>query len=158
MGDIRSFGPDDFVATNNMQQQAYCDQYNREAEARYRQGVANYNLFVEQVGKVPPFAPPSLPTKWVLTAPDQHGLRWQTTSNIPVCDPLPLKTPVTEPTRAANVISVGKRIHGEWFQVGAGDGFAVGQKTPPTTSADGVVGVFEKYGAAVGAGWYLRVG
>lgn len=152
-----SFGPDTYVQNNNEQQQAYCDQYNREAASRYRVGMANYNLFIDQVGKLPPYPPPTVPTAWVLTKPDAQGLQWQTTSDKPVCDAIPVHNMPGDPARNPNVIHVGNRISGDWFQVGAGDGFPAGSTTPPTTSADGVSGTFQKYAAPVGAGWYLRV-
>jgi len=57
-----------------------------------------------------------------------------------------------------NTIDVGKCIGGKWFSVGPKDTFQAGNATPPNTvSEDGVTGSFEKYGAPVGAGWYLQV-
>lgn len=154
-GPITSFGPDDYVQTNNAQQQSYCDQYNREAYNNYALTIANLNRSLD-AGRPAPFVAPKVPTKWVLTAPDASGLQWQTTSSEPTGPVIPLHEDATQANvKVPNTIHVGHRIGGNWFSAGQNDTFPSGQSTPPITSEDGVTGVFVKYAAPVGPGWFL---
>lgn len=74
--------------------------------------------------------------------------------------PLPVDR-LTKPTIPAMSIDIGAYADGGagvWFAVGPKDSYPVGKKTPPgTRSADGVVGIFQRVGTAVGPGWYERL-
>lgn len=75
----------------------------------------------------------------------------------PVCDmPQIPVLPVPQSQLSANKIHVGRSLGQGWWSAGTDDTFPSGQTTPPVTSDDGATGVFVKYGAPVGAGWYLK--
>jgi len=112
--------------------------------------------------------PPKPPAQYVVSSPDAAGFQWPIIdpAGTPVCamPPIPQDRTQTvaqfQATLKPNTIDVGKPIvggGGKWFSVGPADTFACGSTTPPNTVAeDGTVGTFEKYGAPVGAGWYLK--
>jgi hypothetical protein len=116
---------------------------------RYVLAVANYNRYVDEIGKVPPSFPPVVPKAAALTPPDSvSGLQWYTMTTTPLVDPpLALHVPV-DTTVVPNTIIVGKRMGtSKWFSAGQLDSFPNGMQTPPNTiSADGIMGVFEKFG------------
>ena len=118
----------------------------------------NWKMSVD-AGRAPNTGYPLPPKGYVVSAPDAQGFQWPVIGNNPVCDLPPIPDDHFTPSvLVPNTIHVGNRIgnpNSRWFQVGAGDTFAPGGITPPMTSADGVEGVFEKYAAPVGAGWYL---
>jgi hypothetical protein len=96
---------------------------------------------------------------WELAPPDANGFVFYQIGTTPVCamPPLPYyASGNATPTPVPNTIHIGNRIGtSNWFQALPGDTFPNGMTTPPMTSADGVNGVFEKFGAPVGIGWYL---
>lgn len=152
-----SFSPEDYVRTNNAQQQAYCDQYNANAYSHYRQTIENINRSLD-AGRPAPIPAPPVPTKWVLTPPDGNGLQWQTTSDEPTGPELPLHPDMSQlVVKAPNTIDIGRNIAGKWFSVGANDTFPPGLITPPIPDASGALHTYEKYAAPVGAGWYLQL-
>lgn len=153
--------PTNFVANNNAQQQNYVDQYNTNQTAIYTMAVSNYNLSMDN-GSPYPTPAPTVPNGWILGPANSQGLRFAMDSGQPVCAALPIhpmRGSVNDP-KPPNVIDVGHAIPGagNWFSVGDADTFAVGQTTPPVTSEDGVTGIFQKFGAPVGPGWYLKIG
>ena len=109
--------------------------------------------------RVPPAPPMALV---VMPPPTIYGFAYLAPGDVPVC-PMPAlpfyAAGNAAPNKVPNVMVIGNRIGStKWFQALPGDTWPSGQDTPPTTSADGVSGVFEKYGAPVGNGWYLQVG
>lgn len=73
---------------------------------------------------------------------------------VPVCD-MPAIPAIPSNQSIPNHIHVGHALGGGWFSAGQDDTLPSGQATPPVTTDDGVTGTFVKYGAPVGAGWYL---
>jgi len=154
------FTPGNFVATNNAQQQNACNVYNAQQVALYTQAMANYNGFIDAVGTLPPGPVPVPAMAQALSAPDANGLQWETTGTTPVCPAIPVHQPIQNNTNTPpikNHIHVGHATASPgWFSVGLDDGVVPGM-TVPATSDDGVSGMFEKFSAPVGQGWYLKV-
>lgn len=131
--------------------------------SRYHGAYADYVANMRSGGFVPPErqTPPPVPLAWELAPPDADGYVFYQVGAAPVCAALP---PVdylgglTVTPRSPTTIHVGPRIGvTKWFSVGPTDGYPDGSVTPPTTSDDGVTGVFQKYDSVIG-GWYLLVG
>jgi len=154
--------PQDYVVNRNKQLGYLVDLDKKHLTEQYAGAVANYNGFITQVGTDPAahgYPRPAVPMGPSLSPPDpKSGLMSILENSAPVCDPLPLLPVPSNAPPAPNTIHVGKRIGGNWFTVGAGDSLAAGATTPPVTSDDGVFGVFQKFGAPVGPGWYLLQG
>ena len=77
---------------------------------------------------------------------------------VPVCDMPPIPNePPPQSTLPPNHLHIGAKETASdvWWSAGSDDTFPSGQKTPPVTSDDGVNGLWEKFGAPVGQGWYL---
>ena len=140
---------------------AMVNQLNSNLQSIYMTAFNNWCISVN-AGRIPNTNPPQPPVQYVVSAPDKEGFQW------PVVDPAgglvcavpPVPADQTNSTpKPANVIDVGHAIPGapKWFSVGPQDTFPCGSTTPPVTSEDGTTGVFEKYGAPVGPGWYLLV-
>ncbi len=143
---------------------AWVAQLNAQQQAIYDQAVRNFNLNM-QSGQThnPPLVPPTAPLAYVVSAPDANGYVWPVIGTTPLMPTPPLTLATVDlgtlkpPTRDPNHIDVGKAIPGgggKWFTVGPNDGTPNGFVTPPTTSEDGVTGIFLKFGAPVGNGWY----
>jgi hypothetical protein len=133
-------------------------QLNSNLKFIYLTAFNNWKISVD-AGRIPNTDPPQPPCGYEVSAPDANGFQWPVVGKTPVCDvpPIPVDHFTVVPL-VPNTIDVGKNIGGKWFSVGAKDTFQAGNTTPPNTvSEDGVTGSFEKYGAPVGAGWYLQV-
>lgn len=166
-------GPDLISQTTlTFEQQAYrataqlvSSQRNADNQHIYDARVRDYNANMTTGQKHdPPLALPIQIRSYVVTEPDQFGLVYPEQIG-PYLTPTPPLTLVTLdlgtlsiPVRDPNKIEVGKRIgSGRWFSVGPDDGTPPDFVTPPgTTSSEGVVGQFEKFGG-VGGSWYLQV-
>ena len=121
---------------------------------KYTGAVNNYNRFVDEVGTDPGDPAPSVPIGPVVSPPDPvTGLVSIIEKAAPVCDPLPISRAAAPVVKVPNTIDIGRNIGGKWFSVGPRDTMPSGATTPP--QADGHV--YEKYGAPVGAGWYLQL-
>ena len=133
-------------------------------QAHYDGAVRDYNANLATGQKHDAsYLPPIAPLKWQLADVDAEGYTFyqQGPEHLVPTPPLTISTVdlgnLTVAPRDPNHIAVGNRIEGAWFQVGSGDGTPNGFQTPPNTvSADGVTGTFTKFGAPVGAGWYLK--
>ena len=85
-----------------------------------------------------------------------HNLQWPYPSQAgPAICAMPT-LPVIAPVVTGTML-VGKRIYNEWFNAQTGDA-TLGGTTAPATSQDGVSGLFEKYTAPVGQGWFKLIG
>ena len=76
-------------------------------------------------------------------------------------DPLGAPCPDLPPVPVApgpNHVHVGRRIYANWFSTGLDDTYDPQGPPVTTTSDDGVAGIFHKYPAPVGNGWYLQIG
>ena len=136
---------------------------NADLKHRYLSAFADYVANMQSGGFVPAErrTPPTPPKGWQLAAPDDDGFVFYELGQIPVCDQPPAVNyngGITAPVKVPNTIDVGKRLGtSKWFGVGPLDTLESGKETPPgTVSSDGVSGVFEKFAAVVGAGWYLQ--
>jgi hypothetical protein len=123
----------------------------------YLTAFNNWKISVD-AGRLPNTNPPQPPAGYVISAPDQNGFQWPEVGSTPVCDVPPIPddhfTPVE---KVPNTIDIGKNIGGKWFSVGPHDTFPCGSTTPPIPDDSGVLHTYEKYGAPVGAGWYLQL-
>ena len=104
--------------------------------------------------------PPQPPVAFVPTVDLDSGFTFPALGTILVCAMPPIPDmPRTAPILVPNTISVGAHMisdaTGKWFSVGPTDSFGAGLTTPPVTSADGVFGIFSKFGSPFGAGWYF---
>jgi len=135
---------------------------NDDLKSRYLSAFADYVANMQSGGFVPEDrrVPPKPPNAWELAPPNSDGFIFYQVGTTPVCDQPPppyYAAGNPQPNTVPNMIMIGNRITGKWFQALKGDTFPNGQMTPPITSADGVAGTFEKFGAPVGPGWYLQV-
>lgn len=135
---------------------------NEDLITRYHMAYTDYVANMQSGENIPADrrVPPKPPMAWELAPPNESGFVFYQVGTTPVCDPGPtvncnFDNPL--PNKVPNVIMIGKNLGGKWFQALPGDTFPNGQTTPPITSADGVTGTFEKFGAPVGYGWYLQV-
>lgn len=132
-------------------------QLNENLKSIYLTAFSNWSINVN-AGRIPNTDPPQPPLGYTVGAPDKNGFQWPELGTDPVCDMPPLPedhfTPVT---KIPNTIDIGHNIGGKWFSVGPHDTFPAGQVTPPIPDASGAVHTYEKYGAPVGAGWYLQL-
>jgi len=140
---------------------AMVNQLNDNLKVIYLTSFNNWCISVN-AGRIPNTNPPQPPVQYVVSPPDAEGFQWPIIdpAKTPVCPVPPVPPDQTNTAvKPPNVIDVGHAIPGvpKWFSVGPQDTFACGSTTPPVTSEDGTTGVFEKYGAPVGAGWYLLV-
>lgn len=117
-------------------------------------------------GRIPNTNPPQPPLAYVVAAPDAHGFQWPVVGTSPVCamPPVPADHSLSQAQIQAslppNTIDIGPAIvggGGKWFGVGPNDTFPQGMVTPPIPDASGTLHTYEKYGAPVGAGWYLQL-
>jgi|SRR5579872_1013416 len=137
-------------------------QMNTNLKTIYLTAFNNWKISVD-AGRIPNTDPPQPPKGYVVSSPDANGFQWPVPGNDPVCDvpPIPEDHSLTQQQIQAaltpNTIDIGKNIGGKWFSVGPKDTFGVGQTTPPIPDVDGSFHTYEKYGAAVGAGWYLEL-
>jgi len=140
---------------------AQAAQLNVNLQSIFMTAFNNWCLSVD-AGRIPNTDPPQPPVQYVVSAPDKQGFQWPVVdpSGTPVCPMPPIPADMTNSTPPVpNNIVVGSAIPGApgWWTCGQGDTFPSGKTTPPVTSADGVFGTFEKFGAPVGNGWYLKV-
>jgi len=157
-----AFDPDS-VAQEDLaiaQFQAY--QNNTGLIANYT-GRFNQFLPLYKLGQLPASAAPTVPDGYVVSvtvAQDGNFNIALVRQGSPVCDALPLPSLGTQlpAPGAPNVIHVGKALGGNWWSCGQDDTFASGKTTPPVVADDGTPGMFEKFAAPVGNGWYLKVG
>lgn len=75
----------------------------------------------------------------------------------PVCEMPPVPGVVTHASGTGLIGNTVKDGGGEWFVALKGDTTAVGAVIPGT-SLDGVSGLFKRFGAPVGTGWYQKIG
>ena len=133
-----------------------------------------WNNWADQVrtGRINPaqYPAPIPPPAWVTFVDDPSGDPTQGYTRImvgkdPICSIPP--TPATPPALATpppNNVDIGPNIAvsglpSEWFSVGPMDSWPIGKTTPPNArSSEGVTGTFLRLGAAVGAGWYEKIG
>lgn len=119
-------------------------------------------------GRIDNSNPPQPPKSFVVVT-DAEGWATVAQAGPAVCEvpPIPADHSKTQAEILASlpqgVIAVGHSAdggNGVWFTVGDKDTwFKPGKKTPPgTVSEDGAAGVFQCVGAAVGRGWYEKVG
>ncbi len=152
-------GPDDFVETNNFQEQTYVDQYNHEARTRYGRMIGNINASLA-AGRPAPMPAPPVPTAMSLGPPDSKGLRFAIMTPIPLGTPLPLLPDTTHANdpKPPGTIQIGapETDAPGWFVAGPQDTVRSGEKVPGT-SANGVSGMFQKYGGIGTTGWYLKL-
>ena len=133
------------------------DNTNAQRKTIYLQRFNNWKISVD-AGRASNEDPPKPPSGVMLASPDADGYVFPIEGGPPVCDMPPIpEDAFHHAPLVPNTIDVGKSIGGKWHSVGPRDTFPAGKTTPPVTSSDGVTGTFEKYGAAVGAGWYLQV-
>jgi len=141
---------------------AQVQRLNADLITRYHSAFDDYTLNMTSGGFVPVDrrVPPKPPNAWELAPANADGFVFYQIGTTPVCDQPPTpnyNADNPQPNTVPNMIMLGNRINGKWFQALKGDTFPNGQTTPPITSADGVAGTFEKFGAPVGPGWYLQV-
>lgn len=122
---------------------------------------ANYVLNMESGETIPPErqTPPQPPMALELAPPNADGFVFYQTGTTPVCamPPLPYYAAGNAPIVALpNKMLIGNRIGTTaWFDALPGDGFPNGKTTPPNAvSADGVTGMFERFGGVASWGWY----
>ncbi len=137
---------------------------NADLKARYLSAFADYTTNMTSGEFIPEDrrVPPKPPYAWELAPPDANGMVWYQIGTTPVTDqpPTPSYNAGNAPPNAVpNMMLIGNREgNTKWFQALPGDTFPNGQVTPPSaTSAEGVKGPFEKFGAVAGYGWYLQV-
>ncbi len=143
---------------------AWVAQLNAQQQAWYDGAVRNYNLNM-QSGQThnPPLVPPTAPLAYVVGPPDANGYVWPVVGTTPLTPTPPLTVATVDLSTLSKPFfpQVGKATPGgggKWFDALQGDTFPNGQTTDQTTSADGVTGRFQKFGAPVGWGWYQLVG
>lgn len=140
-------------------------QRNADLQYKYDQAIRDFDANMESGQKHdPPLVPPVAPRSYVISPPDDHGLVFAVQAGPPLTPTPPLKIDTVDlgtlapQAKVPGVIHVTRVISGSWYGVGADDGNPSGFMTPPgTKSDDGSTGVFEKFGAPVGNGWYLKV-
>jgi hypothetical protein len=137
---------------------ANCALLNANLETVYLNKFASWSLGVTVHG-ASNANPPEPPMAFVPTVDLASGFTFPELGKTPVCamPPIPSGPPVP-PVLVPNTIAVGIHIvsdaTGKWFSVEPTDTFGAGLTTPPVTSADGVFGIFSKYGSPFGGGWY----
>ena len=130
---------------------------NADRTGRYDTAITNFNLNMASGQQGVNTKPPVAPFAWVLTPPDVNGMVFYAiSSTVKIVGTVPVSTfnaGAPQPAKAPNVIDIGKSIGGsKWYTVGPDDTFPLGMTTPP--QADGHT--YLKFGAPVGAGWYLQ--
>ena len=139
-------------------------QLNQNLLTTYNAAVSDYNAMMQSgsFSSVPPLRP--APASWIYVPADGQSnfFPGMQQTGPPIVPTVAIATTNNAnnpgPNTAPNVIMIGVAIvggGGKWFQALPGDTFPSGKTTPPMSSADGVFGVYEKFGAAVGAGWYF---
>ena len=133
-------------------------QLNENLKVIYLGAFNNWKGNVE-AGRIPNTDPPKPPKAYVVSKPDAYGFQWPVLGTDPVCDmpPIPEDRLTPRPKAPDNNIDVGHHISGAWFSVGPDDTFPSGMTTPPIPDATGALHTYQKFGAPVGPGWYLRV-
>lgn len=147
-------------AINNIKlaAQANCALLNASLKAIYLVQFDNWALNVRN-GSFPNTNPPQPPMAYVPTLDPTTGFTFPGLGTIAVCamPPIPSGPPVAA-ILVPDTISVGSHISsdatGKWFTVGPTDTFGAGLTTPPVTSADGILGTFERFVSPWG-GWYF---
>jgi hypothetical protein len=110
--------------------------------------------------KLPLTPKPAPPTAQVVMAsdPDPDGVVWvwivQDGSLRAPCPDLP-PLPVAP---GPNHVHILRRITGDWFSAGQDDTYSADGPPVTATADDGTSGIFQKYSAPVGPGWYKKVG
>lgn len=136
---------------------------NAALQAQYDGDVRNYNASAAS-GIYTSLTVPVAPKSWVLIPGDPSTF---TAPNVAKTGPpivstvalAPVNQGALKPVQAVpGMIHVTVALGNSWWGVGQDDGFPAGMTTPPVTSDDGVTGRFQKFGAPVGKGWYLKVG
>jgi hypothetical protein len=136
---------------------------NTNLKSIYLTAFSNWCISVN-AGRISNADPPQPPVQYVISPPDGNGFQWPMVdpAGTPVCamPPVPADQ-IKQPVPVPNTFVVGHWLGqgGNWFSVGPGDTVPSGFTTPPgTASMDSppVIGTFQKYGAPVGAGWYLK--
>ena len=139
---------------NNLLEQAnrFKDYYNNALITQYKNDFNTWKISVD-TGKIDNTNPPQVPDGYGITQ-DSKGWPIVILNGLPVCNPLPIPPSHFTPDSIPGTMLVGVRYNGNWFTALQGDTFPVDKETPPTLSKDGVFGVFKKYSAPTGGGWY----
>jgi hypothetical protein len=140
-----------------------CATLNASLKVNFNVAVANYNLNMS-VGQVhsSELTVPVAPLSYVPGPPDVLGFQYPEQSGPAIVSDVAITTfnalDAAMQPKEQGVIDVGKAIPGAsgWFTCGPKDTSPNGFVTPPVTSEDGVAGVFQKFGAPVGNGWYRK--
>lgn len=130
--------------------------------------MTKFNNWSQQVvaGKIDNTNPPAPPLAWETFVDTEGYSNVRVSATTPLCPmpPIPVSHVQTQPTPPPNNIDIGTCIligttPSAYYRVGPMDSWPIGKETPPgAQSADGAVGVFLRLGAAVGTGWYEKVG
>jgi hypothetical protein len=130
--------------------------------------MGKFNDWAQQVvaGKIDNTNPPQPPPAWATAIDPATGYSYVEIGTAPICamPPIPGSHVQTQPVPPPHNLDIGPNIavSGEpsaYFSVGPMDSWPIGKTTPPNArSSDGVTGTFLRLGAAVGAGWYEKVG
>jgi len=137
---------------------------NADLLSRYQSAYQDYLANMHSGENVPAdrIHAPLPPYAWELAPPDGDGfIFYQVSKTTRIADPASYPDTYNsgsnpQPNATPNMIMVGARTAStNWFTALKGDTFPSGKMTPPVTSSDGVIGIFEKFGAPVGPGWYL---
>jgi hypothetical protein len=165
--------PDQFAQQSLVNAKAFKAIMDAQAYQRYQQAVANYNASMDSGRDYPgPTPPAGAPLGMVILTDPSTGYSYPVAGTLangasPAGPDIPLHSRVQtvaemNAAKTPGLIDVGTAIPGGnnvWFSVGPQDAYPLNKQTPPGThSADGVVGTFLRVGAAVGPGWYEKVG
>jgi hypothetical protein len=148
----------DYVANSLISSKSMCVSLNNNKIVNYYNKMNANNASLE--------AGRSAPYDSVMPAPDlpiMAGSAWSYAPNpdVPLCAAIPLSPDLTHENDPPppNQIMIGLPVHGApgWWTALKGDSVPSGE-TVPGVSQDGIFGMWLKYGAAVGTGWYRKVG
>ncbi len=139
-----------------------CDFRNNDLKTIYLTAFNNWKISVD-AGRIDISNPPQPPKAFVVKT-DSQGWAYVIAGDEPVCEmpALPEDHSKTQAEKEASlpqgVIDIGHSVDGGagvWFAVGPNDTwFKSGKKTPPMPDGH----VYQCVGAAVGKGWYERIG
>lgn len=130
--------------------------------------MGRFNSWAQQVvaGKIDNVNPPQPPPEWVVGMDSFSGYSHVEIGTEAICPmpPVPASHVQLAPVPPPHNLDIGPNIAvsyqpSAYFSVGPMDSWPIGKTTPPNArSSDGFTGTFLRLGAAVGAGWYEKVG
>jgi hypothetical protein len=134
-------------------------QLNAGLKARAAAAYADYVANMRSGENIPAYlkVPPTPPMAWELAPADAQGFVYYQIGTTPVCPQGPAvaanadNPPVN--TIPNMIMMGGQNGSTMWWSALAGDTFPSGMTTPPQPDGH----TYEKFGAPVGSGWYLRV-